>query len=77
MVDGSEYFRMCEDAVERIVFLDQVAGLSRTAPVAVGPRLFPVDDALKRRSQPRQPTRVNYIRQYDITEPIERFLLRS
>ena len=61
---------MCEDAVERLVFLDQVAGVSRAAPLAVG-------GALERRSYPRQPTRVNDIRQHDITEPIERFLLRG
>src|SRR5262252_6273181 len=67
---------MNEDAVERLVFLDQFAGVSRAALLAVGRRLFLVDGALERRSQPRQPTRVNDIRQYDITKPIQGFLLR-
>src|SRR5262249_50778605 len=75
MEDSPEYFRMCEEAVERHIFLDQVVRVSR-ATLLAGACSFPVANCvLEPRSQPGQPIQIYTTRKHNVAESIEGFLL--
>src|SRR5215510_15813669 len=75
MEDSAEYFRMCEDAVERHIFLDQVARMSRATLLTGACGLPAPNRVLERRSQPGQPIQIYNTRQHNVAESIEGFLL--
>src|SRR5215510_5031114 len=75
MEDSPEYFRMCEEAVERDIFLDQVVRVSRATLLAGGRSLPVANCVLERRSQSGQPIHTYNTRQYNIAASIERILL--
>jgi|SRR5215468_1929045 len=75
MEDSAEYFRMCEDAVERHIFLDQVARVSRATLLTGACGLPAPNRVLERRSQPGQPIQIYNTRQHNLAESIEGFLL--
>src|SRR5262245_15931439 len=75
MEDSPEYFRMCEDSVERRIFLNQVVRVPRATLLAGACSLSVANSVLERRSQPCQPIHSYNTRQYNIAASIERFLL--